>query len=1037
MLIPWKASPDLDHETLFLERYGRIRGWLLQLTDHDHELTEDLLHDAFIQFTFTRPDINSIQNLDGYLYALARNLHISQLRRTAHARFEQLSIVDYDSSEIGLRMVDPRDQIQVQDELRRVCRYACVRKETAWVASVLILRFFHGYYPSEIAQVLKNSRQSVDVLLRSARREVKAYLANPNCLSFMKGNPTTTVVRDAQTARTARTSQPSSTPSANDLLGELRAMIFDSRRGDCLPRKRLQVFYRVSSSEQFRCEELAHVVSCEKCLDEVNVLLNLSLLSARHPASSLGKDSRPKGESGGPGGDGPGGAAGGETSPREFIHKNRRRSRDTFEHRPQELHIAVNGFTLGSQRINSKLSEQTLDINLPEQISFVEVFSEQKIRLLFTNVEAPPGGSLRQPVRVELSDGRTLDLTLKFRSPWPTLYVAYHDPTYSEAEAAEIEAAAQDATAALPFPQQLPPKRFHKTSARNRFSRLIQKEWRRFNPKVFLRPGAVTAAFAAVLIAALLIFQMPVATPTVTAAELLRRSTVAEDATARQSGTVLHRTLNLEERSQAGDVIARRRVEVWHSTGKGVTARRLYDERDRLVAGEWRKADGARTLYRRGAKPREESANKKPDALPVNLDDAWQTEPSAKDFTALIRRADLARVEELPVGYVISYTGAPADSDYGLVKARLTLARGDLRPVAQTLVVRLTESETREFRFIEASFEKQPVKSVAPAIFDPEPELFEDVKNEGGRMKKPEGKAKTDSIHSSPPTSPPSEVASARLEIEVLNLLAAVGADLGEEVSVRRTTDAPLRVEAVVETERRKQEILTALHPVTNNSAVKIHVETAAEAIKRIQQARPPAIANVVRNVEPTSNAIPVDREVRRYLADQATPNERINEEVSRFANRTLKRSQQAVLHVWALRALTKRFSVEDLRTLDKGAREKWLAMIRKHAGQFQRETMMLRNDLSPVFDVAQSATATEGDSNITDTADLIRAVAQLVELGSANDAAIQSAFNISANTPDSSAIKTTQFWRALVSAEQLAAKIQRATQMATPSTKR
>ena len=162
-----------------------------------------------------------------------------------------------------------------------------------------------------------------------------------------------------------------------------------------------------------------------------------------------------------------------------------------------------------------------------------------------------------------------------------------------------------------------------------------------------------------------------------------------------------------------------------------------------------------------------------------------------------------------------------------------------------------------------------------------------------------------------------------------------------------------------------------------------------------------------------------------------------MNEEVSRFANRTLKRSQQAVLHVWALRTLTKRFSVEDLRTLDEAAREKWLAMIRKHAGQFQRETMMLRNDLSPVFDVAQSAPAVGSDPNITDTADLIHVVAQLVELGSANDAAIQSAFNVSANSSASSAIKTAQFWRSLVSAEHLAAKIQSATQTAITSTKR
>jgi len=58
-------------------------------------------------------------------------------------------------AETGLRTIDPRDQIQVHDELRRVYQYACARKETSKAGSVLILRFFHGYYPSEIAKLLR------------------------------------------------------------------------------------------------------------------------------------------------------------------------------------------------------------------------------------------------------------------------------------------------------------------------------------------------------------------------------------------------------------------------------------------------------------------------------------------------------------------------------------------------------------------------------------------------------------------------------------------------------------------------------------------------------------------------------------------------------------------------------------------------------------------------------------------------------------------------------------------------------------------
>jgi DNA-directed RNA polymerase specialized sigma24 family protein len=127
MLHPQKISAS--HEDRFLERYDRMFAWALQLTDHNREQAEDLLHDAFIQFTFSPTDIRSISNLDGYLYGMLRNLHLSQVRRATRLRFQQLSVVEYESAELGLRSIDARGQIQVQQELRRICGYACARKE--------------------------------------------------------------------------------------------------------------------------------------------------------------------------------------------------------------------------------------------------------------------------------------------------------------------------------------------------------------------------------------------------------------------------------------------------------------------------------------------------------------------------------------------------------------------------------------------------------------------------------------------------------------------------------------------------------------------------------------------------------------------------------------------------------------------------------------------------------------------------------------------------------------------------------------------
>src|SRR5260370_28502627 len=108
-----------------------------------------------------------------------------------------------------------------------------------------------------------------------------------------------------------------------------------------------------------------------------------------------------------------------------------------MEHRPQELRIAVNGFILGSQQVSSELSKLALTVKVDEPIGFVEVFSEQGVRLLFLDVDQPTDGSIEQSAVVDFDCGLALDLSLSFRGPWPTLNVSYHDPTFDAVESTE------------------------------------------------------------------------------------------------------------------------------------------------------------------------------------------------------------------------------------------------------------------------------------------------------------------------------------------------------------------------------------------------------------------------------------------------------------------------------------------------------------------------------------------------------------------------------------------------------------------------
>jgi DNA-directed RNA polymerase specialized sigma24 family protein len=1013
MLRSLKISPS--HEDLFIERYASLRAWALRLTDQDCELAEDLLHDAFIQFaTLTRPDLKAINNLDGYLYGMLRNLHLSQERRSSRGRFQQLTIVEYESAETGLRTVEARDLIRVQDDLRQVCHYACLRKEHAKLASVLILRFFHGYYPSEIARVIRSPRAAVDKWLQLARAEAKLAITAPQSLR-LKGEDPSLGFMPTGFARTTE-----------ELLGELRQLIFGSRRSPCSSAEDLHRFYSAGGAPPIDCVRLAHIVSCRSCLDEINKMLKLPPLSERYPTDSIGKDTPPKGGTGGGGGSSYGGAAA-----KNAVRRYRRRAREVFEHLPQELCVSVNGYIQGAQKIGSGTSELDLSVNLAETINFIEVFSEQGVRLLLLNAdEPPPAGSDEQTALATLSDGRTLELRLKYRSSWPTLHLIYHDPTFKVVEGANVSDYAQvddNGGDAFPSaPEEAPARaRFWKRAGRP-VSRLTG---RTFDLAFWLRPGAVTAAFAVILAATLLFVELPRGpVHRASAAELLRRSTAAEEATASRRDTVLHRIINLEERKAAGgEIAARRRIEIWQSHDRGIIVRRLYSESGQLMAGEWRKAGGTQILYQRGSKPRVQTGALDETEAWSSIDKVWRLSPSAKDFTALIKPAGRLNNGEGAETYVIGYAGETRTEGTGLVKATLVLRRSDFHAFEQTLVVR-HGGETREYRFSEAGFELRPADKVAPAVFEPDKDLLGSA---GAPADSEVDQARTPNADSVTvdPKSPETigAIAPPGLEVEVTYLLDQVKANMGEQVGVTRTPKGTLRVQGIVDTEQRKAQILQSLATVINHPALEVQIETVAEALKRQTQA--PSTSVSARQLEVSKEPFPAYSDLRRYFSNAGGLSEDQIDSASRqYAGRLLSRSRQAMGHAWALKQLARRFTDEDLRSLDPGARAKWFSMIRAHAQAFQQETSMIRQEVESVFFRPAAGGAVKDAPEIGNVSELARAIEHLFDLGAAQEKAIRASFTLSTEATAPSAVKTAQFWQSLKSAERLAAKIQGAT---------
>jgi RNA polymerase sigma factor (sigma-70 family) len=993
-------------EEQFVERYERLHAWALSLTSGNEDQANDLVHDAFIQFILRRDELGEIQNPDGYLRRMLRNIFVSRLRRSASLQQFVSSVADYDSAELGLRIVDPHDQMQIANELRRICLYASERKETSKVGSVLIMRFFHGYYMNEIGQVLRSPMDSIYTFLKLARREAKLFLDDPASMKFVVSQASREGAGNAEAKR-----------NPSKLLTELRDFIFRSRRGACIPPERLTRFYAKTADEKFEATDVAHIVSCPTCLDEVNQMLELPFLAERYPTDTLG-DSDERGRRGGDDG---GPTDGGGGSPVSTLkRKHSRRFKEVFDHRPQELRIAVNGFVLGSQKVGQEVNEQTISVHIDEQISFVEVISEQGLLLLCSEVEQPVEGGIEQSAQARFSDGRRLELSLDFLGAWPTLHVLYRDPAFRSAGSAASEIVEESTTPGQDRREVGAIDRLIDPTV-SRARHRLAAWWRSMSDRGFwLRPATVTALIALVLVSVFLFTEFkrgPVSPPT--ASTLLAQAATAEQLIAAKTDQVIHRTINLEEKKVTGELVAHQRIEIWQSAEKGITARRLFDDRDALVAGDWRRADGVETIYHHGVRPQLQLAPEKRPALPASFDEVWQLDPSAKDFSRLIEETQKASVEEKANTYSITYESASTGNESSaargihLVKAALVLNRVDLHPIEQTLVFRQGD-EIRSFKFVETAFEGRSPTTVAPAVFEPDAVLT----GSAARTEKTEPKSETKTS-----SSPSPNLATSELEVEVLGRMNQAGAFLGEQLSVTRTPEGALLVHGIVETDQRKSEILRSLGDVTRNPAVKVRIETVAEAQKR----QPVAASNPItlQGVEVTQGGAPAETDLRNYFAGKrGLSGDALDQEMRRFSVRVFNRSLQARQHALALTQIAARFSTADLQTMNPEARAKWRAMLSDHARSFRKEMAVLRQELEPIFPALSSGTA---NVEIASDADLASAAKRLFELASANDDAISRSFSISAENSKSAPIKTAQFWRALSNAESIAEKIQRA----------
>jgi RNA polymerase sigma factor (sigma-70 family) len=985
---------DIPREQEFTRRYAQLLAWALRLTNNHRATAEDLVQDAFIQFTRSRTNLDEIENLDGYLHRMLRNMHISRLGRTA----QQLQTNLFSITELGCQLDAPgselQERLQAHEELCRICQYACTRKESSRAGSVLILRFFHDYTPSEIAEVLCTSRHCVDQWQRFARRELKLYLSTPQRLRFV----TTTKSITLPQMRAF---------SSRSLADDLRVLIFSSRQGPCLSAEELKQIYEGKTGELLSTTKVGHIVSCRSCLDQVNSILGLPPLDQRFQGTN-GSSQLPPMAGGGCGG-------GSDEGPTRLNSKLQRHLADVINHEPKELHIAVNGLRIGSLKVGLYNSALALNLIANEPAEFIEIVSEEGMQLLFFNLNQDVYDFDEQWAQIELSDGRFLETWFYIEGDSPMLRVSYDTVPVRKALAVTTIRTCEGLSNDESESPVAEPQTVEQISSIHRFARrtlaailralLIgsRNVWR---SRLWLNPQVVTLLIASVLITGLILIWLRTDASTV-----LNKAVVAEEYSNKSTG-VLHRVLRLEQRRVGEGSTSVQTIKIWQDSGYDRIARRVYDERNLLIAGEWRTRNAARVIYHHqlGLKNAPESN----EDYAAALLEPWRLEVTAKAFRSLVGMSNL-EIGETPGEYIITWNGSRRMGAATLLSATLTITKHDLVIVQESLEIEKSE-ERYQYRFVELHSERLKDQQSSPEYFRPDAFLIEGVRTREKSTGEKDRNSSTDRAK------PVGNKASTELEIEVTYLLSRAKADKNEQIALTRTSAGSLLIEGVVETDQRKREIEAALDPVRKNPLVSVHLQAASDVSRRLRQS-PDGITEAMRN---TPNTISVDRELRNYLrASSPSSVNNMDDAVQQFSARVVRASYRALFHAAELKCLSNRFSSDDLRTVGPDARSKWIQMVHENARAFEFETAILRRSLGPLFFSPGATTPPPNVGPISNNEALAKRVERLWKLALTNNRIVRDAFTISSENSDV-AVKSTSFWQSLINSQALAAEIER-----------
>lgn len=888
-------------EDLLERSYQQMLKWGAVLTRGDKSLAQEIVHDLCLYFTVAKPDLSRVANLDGYFYTSLRHIYLSSIARASRDAVQCISVADYDCLEFALHPRATERLLDRQNELRRICNYTVWRKETSKSASYFILLFFHGYTRAQIAAISCLPVAAIYNKVKDARTEVRRHLAEENSFHL--------VSRQAPPQMVARLSPVGSV----ELFDELQQMIFRSRHSECLLQNVLLNYYQAQNPNPIPCSLLAHVVSCKCCLGLLDEYFKWQVGEDHDPPTGVWDQIDRKNANT---------TVDGAMSFAEMMSTVRWTRDRILHHRPQALSIAVNGGIVAFHDVQGAKSSLTARVEQLATGQFVEVFSDQQIRLLMLVVdELPPGGPAELSQTVVLSDDRWLKLLLSFDGLGLHCEVTYCDPVLAEQwvedESAKVHAALADIEV---------PVLARDTIYRSPQLTLIDRFKHIFEMRRQSLAWVGIIAFALVLSGTGYLLYRRNLGEGQTAEVLLQNSIQVERSLSQ--GQTGHQLLHLEAAGADGRMLWQGNVESWSVGSSGQSVKKLYDAQQKLVATASQGSDGHTLLTLDSAV--EASAGIERVVAESGL---WQQEVTARHFREM--NSDRLQMHANDQGYVLEAAHVTVTAPH-IVYARLVLDRR-LHVLGETLRLR-GDSPIAEIRF--SDLRQEEVRDVAPSGIRSDSSGADTLRKSFGVPSATDEQV----AHASGVT----DVQLVQLHIAVLRALNKLHADTGDPISVNRTHGGKIRILGSVEAVNRKRQIESALRALPNQQRLEVQLRAQSElrGLDRNTRSAPHAPSAVYAT---GSASAPADGVLRRYYSLHGKSEERTNLAVTHFTNDALEKARLALQHAYALNRLGTAFTPAELQSAGLAAEQQWAQMAAGHGVLLERELYELQSMFSQI----------------------------------------------------------------------------------------